>query len=263
MNAGVDPIAMTDSRRAFEDLEQRADFVRRHIGPDASEEAAMLAAIGLESISALIDEVIPPAIRSAEPLGIGLARTESETLQHLQRLASRNQPFRSLIGMGYYDCHTPAVIQRNILENPAWYTAYTPYQPEISQGRLEALLNFQTMIADLTGLEIANASMLDEGTAAAEAMAFCQRVSKSRSRTFLVATGLPSADHRSRAHAGRANRHRNRGRRSPLAHGAGRMFRRAAAISLHPRTKCWTTPAPQRERMRSALSSWSLRIFLR
>ncbi len=187
MNAGVDPIAMTDSRRAFEDLEQRADFVRRHIGPDASEEAAMLAAIGLESISALIDEVIPPAIRSAEPLGIGLARTESETLQHLQRLASRNQPFRSLIGMGYHDCHTPGVIQRNILENPAWYTAYTPYQPEISQGRLEALLNFQTMIADLTGLEIANASMLDEGTAAAEAMAFCQRVSKSRSRTFLVA----------------------------------------------------------------------------
>ena len=179
-------IPMIESRRAFEHLEQRTDFARRHIGPGPVDEAAMLATIGLDSMEALIDEVIPLAIRSADPLGIGAARTESEVLQDLQRIASRNQPFKSFIGMGYHDCHTPTVIQRNILENPAWYTAYTPYQPEISQGRLEALLNFQTMIADLTGLEIANASMLDEGTAAAEAMAFCQRVSKSKSRTFFV-----------------------------------------------------------------------------
>jgi glycine cleavage system P protein (glycine dehydrogenase) len=175
------------ARRTFDELEQRDDFACRHIGPDAADEAAMLATLRLDSLDALIDAVVPPTIRSTEPLDIGTPRTEAEILGNLRRIAQRNQVFKSYIGMGYYDCHTPPVILRNILENPAWYTAYTPYQPEISQGRLEALLNFQTMIADLTGLEIANASMLDEGTAAAEAMAFCRRVSKNPGGKFFVA----------------------------------------------------------------------------
>ncbi|MBL8539248.1 MAG: glycine dehydrogenase (aminomethyl-transferring), partial [Betaproteobacteria bacterium] len=175
-------------QRSFEELEGSDDFQRRHIGPDAADQAAMLAALGLDSLDALIDAVVPPAIRAVEPLALGAPRTETEVLAALREIAARNQVFRSYIGMGYADCHTPPVILRNILENPAWYTAYTPYQPEISQGRLEALLNFQTMIADLTGLEIANASMLDEGTAAAEAMAFCRRVSKSAGMKFFVAS---------------------------------------------------------------------------
>ena len=181
------PLIQSQTRRAFAELEQRDDFSRRHIGPDAADEAAMLATLGLASLDALIDAVIPAAIRSTEPLDIGAPRTEAEILRELRYIADRNQVFKSHIGMGYYDCHTPPVILRNILENPAWYTAYTPYQPEISQGRLEALLNFQTMISDLTGLEIANASMLDEGTAAAEAMAFCRRVSKNPGARFFVA----------------------------------------------------------------------------
>jgi glycine dehydrogenase len=180
-------LPLLQTRRAFEELEQREDFSRRHLGPDAADQAAMLATLGLESMDALIDAVVPPAIRSTEPLAVAAARTEAETLSELRRIAEGNQVFKSYIGMGYYDCHTPPVILRNILENPAWYTAYTPYQPEISQGRLEALLNFQTMIAELTGLEIANASMLDEGSAAAEAMAFCRRVSKNPGTKFFVA----------------------------------------------------------------------------
>ena len=180
-------LPLLQTRRAFEELEQREDFSRRHLGPDAADQAAMLATLGLESMDALIDAVVPPAIRSTEPLAVAAARTEAEILSELRRIAERNQVFKSYIGMGYYDCHTPPVILRNILENPAWYTAYTPYQPEISQGRLEALLNFQTMIAELTGLEIANASMLDEGSAAAEAMAFCRRVSKNPGTKFFVA----------------------------------------------------------------------------
>ena len=206
------------------------DFARRHIGPGPVDEAAMLAAIGLDSMEALIDEVIPPAIRSTDPLGIGAPRTESEVLQDLRRIASRNQVFKSFIGMGYHDCHTPPVIQRNILENPAWYTAYTPYQPEISQGRLEALLNFQTMIADLTGLEIANASHARRRHGRRRSDGFCQRVSKSRSRHVLRLAGLPSADDRSRAHARRAGRRRGRGRRSPAPISTASMLRRAAAI---------------------------------
>ena len=174
-------------RRTFDELERRDDFQCRHIGPDAGDQAVMLDTLGLDSLDALIDAVVPPAIRSTEPLDIGAPRTEAEIMAELRGIAQRNEVFKSYIGMGYHDCHTPPVILRNILENPAWYTAYTPYQPEISQGRLEALLNFQTMVADLTGLEIANASMLDEGTAAAEAMAFCRRVSKSAGKKFFVA----------------------------------------------------------------------------
>ncbi|RQS05624.1 glycine dehydrogenase (aminomethyl-transferring) [Burkholderia sp. Bp8998] len=172
---------------AFDSVAQRELFVRRHIGPDTDEQAAMLAELGVDSIDELVTQVVPAAIRSDAPLALPPGCTEADALNRLAALADRNQVFRSFIGMGYHDTHTPPVIQRNVLENPAWYTAYTPYQPEISQGRLEALLNFQTMIADLTGLEIANASMLDEGTAAAEAMTFCQRVARSDSRIFFVA----------------------------------------------------------------------------
>ncbi|TXH44792.1 MAG: aminomethyl-transferring glycine dehydrogenase [Burkholderiaceae bacterium] len=167
-------------------LEQRDDFVGRHVGPDAAETRAMLDVLGLDSLDQLIDKVIPASILSAAPLALPEGRSEPETLALLRAIAGTNRVLRSFIGTGYHDTFTPAVILRNVLENPAWYTAYTPYQPEISQGRLEALLNFQTMVTDLTGLEIANASLLDEATAAAEAMAFCQRLSKSKSKAFFV-----------------------------------------------------------------------------
>src|SRR5437868_6352885 len=145
-------------------------FPSRHIGPDPHEIEAMLRALGLPSLDALAAEVVPASIRARRPLALPPGRTEHELLAECWRLATHNQVFRSYIGLGYSDCITPPVIQRNILENPGWYTQYTPYQAEISQGRLEALLNFQTMIGDLTGLPVANASLLDEGTAAAEAM---------------------------------------------------------------------------------------------
>ncbi|MFV0665792.1 aminomethyl-transferring glycine dehydrogenase [Denitromonas sp.] len=167
-------------------LEQRDDFIGRHIGPDAPEIAAMLHTLELGSLDQLIDRVVPASIRGQAPLALPTARTEAEALARLREIAACNQVFKSFIGMGYHDCHTPAVILRNVMENPAWYTAYTPYQPEISQGRLEALLNFQTMVADLTGLEIANGSLLDEATAAAEAMTFCQRLSKNKAPVFFV-----------------------------------------------------------------------------
>ena len=167
-------------------LEQRDDFVGRHVGPDAAETRAMLDVLGLDSLDQLIDKVIPASILSAAPLALPEGRSEPETLALLRAIAGKNRVLRSFIGTGYHDTFTPTVILRNVLENPAWYTAYTPYQPEISQGRLEALLNFQTMVTDLTGLEIANASLLDEATAAAEAMAFCQRLSKSKAKAFFV-----------------------------------------------------------------------------
>ncbi len=146
----------------------------------------MLAVVGAGSIDELISQTIPDSIRQSEPLDLGPALPEVEALAHMREIASQNQIFTSLIGAGYYGTLLPAVIQRNILENPAWYTAYTPYQPEISQGRLEALLNFQTMIRDLTGLDIANASLLDEATAAAEAMALAKRAAASKSSRFFV-----------------------------------------------------------------------------
>jgi glycine dehydrogenase len=151
-------------------------FVRRHIGPRPEEAAAMLKLLGYPSLDAMVDAAVPRKIRLAQPLNLPAARSEHEVLGALKEMASHNQVCRSFIGMGYYDCITPAVIQRNILENPGWYTQYTPYQAEISQGRLEALLNFQTMVADLTGLAIANASLLDEATAGAEAMTMSHRV---------------------------------------------------------------------------------------
>ena len=163
------------------------DFAnRRHIGPSPAEMAQMLEIVGAESLEALIDDTLPAKIRQAEPLDFGKPLSESELLHRMKVTAGKNRVLTSLIGQGYHGTVTPPAIQRNILENTAWYTAYTPYQPEISQGRLEALLNFQTMVSDLTGLEIANASLLDEATACAEAMTMAQRVAKSKARGFFV-----------------------------------------------------------------------------
>ncbi|WP_299424611.1 aminomethyl-transferring glycine dehydrogenase [uncultured Shimia sp.] len=163
------------------------DFAnRRHIGPSPDEMDAMLEVIGAESLDALVADTMPESIRQKAPLDTGRPMSEREVLRHMREIAEKNDVLTSLIGQGYYGTVTPPAIQRNILENPAWYTAYTPYQPEISQGRLEALLNYQTMISDLTGLEVANASLLDESTACAEAMTMAQRVSKSKVKAFFV-----------------------------------------------------------------------------
>src|SRR5213083_185020 len=155
---------------------ERDLFQDRHIGPSPEDQGAMLQALGYDSLDAFIDAVVPADIRLRGALRIPEAITEQEALERLRLLAAQNQVFRSYLGMGYHDCFTPTVILRNVLENPGWYTAYTPYQAEIAQGRLEALLNFQTMVSDLTGLAIANASLLDEGTAAAEAMHLTEAV---------------------------------------------------------------------------------------
>ncbi len=163
------------------------DFAnRRHIGPSPAEMAEMFAVLGVSDLAELVDQTVPEAIRQQTPLDFGKPLSEREVMVRLREVAARNTVLTSLIGMGYHGTVTPPAIQRNILENPAWYTAYTPYQPEISQGRLEALLNFQTMVCDLTGLEIANASLLDEATACAEAMTMAQRVAKSKARAFFV-----------------------------------------------------------------------------
>ncbi len=167
-------------------LEQHDAFVARHIGPNDEEIAQMLAVIGQPSLDAMVDAIVPASIRLNAPLALPGATTEEEALDKLRAIAQKNRVFKSFIGMGYYGTFTPNVVLRNILENPAWYTAYTPYQAEISQGRMEALINFQTMVCDLTGMEIANASLLDEGTAAAEAMTLAKRSCKSKSNLFFV-----------------------------------------------------------------------------
>lgn len=161
-------------------------FAARHIGPGPKDARVMLEALGLEGMDALIEKAVPSSILMPGRIEVGEARSEHDVLREARELASQNRIFRSYLGMGYYDCIVPAVIQRNILENPGWYTQYTPYQSEISQGRLEVLLNFQTMVADLTGLEIANASLLDEGTAAAEAMSMSYGLCKTDARAFFV-----------------------------------------------------------------------------
>jgi glycine dehydrogenase len=173
---------------ATSDNHYQNTFTARHIGPSQADIAAMLESIGQKSLDTLIEAVVPSAIRSSDPLTIGDSKTERELLDELKTIADQNILMKSYLGMGYHDCITPPVIQRNILENPGWYTQYTPYQAEISQGRLEALLNYQTMVCDLTALPIANASLLDEATAAAEAMAMTHRLSKGRN-TFLVSNG--------------------------------------------------------------------------
>jgi glycine dehydrogenase len=170
--------------------EAATTFARRHIGPSPRDIAAMLETVGANSLDALMAETLPSSIRQKAPLDLGRPLSETEALAHMRELASQNQVFTSLIGQGYSGTILPAVIQRNILENPAWYTAYTPYQPEISQGRLEALFNFQTMICDLTGLDVANASLLDEATAAAEAMALAERAAQAKTKSFFVDAGV-------------------------------------------------------------------------
>src|ERR1700737_1522086 len=166
--------------------EAAATFVRRHIGPSPRDISAMLETVGAKSLDTLMAQTLPSSIRQKTPLDFGTPLSETEALAHMSELASKNQVFTSLIGQGYSGTILPAVIQRNILENPAWYTAYTPYQPEISQGRLEALFNFQTMICDLTGLDVSNASLLDEATAAAEAMALAERAAQAKTKSFFV-----------------------------------------------------------------------------
>ncbi|MBP7599258.1 MAG: aminomethyl-transferring glycine dehydrogenase [Pseudoxanthomonas sp.] len=178
------PMSNTPSLR---ELEHHGAFLERHIGPNDAEIAHMLRVVGHDSLDAMTDAIVPASIKSAQPLALPAPINEEEALAKIRAVAARNQVFRSFIGQGYYGTHTPKVILRNILENPAWYTAYTPYQAEISQGRMEALINFQTMVTDLTGMEIANASLLDEATAAAEAMTLAKRSAKSKSNTFLVA----------------------------------------------------------------------------
>jgi glycine dehydrogenase len=159
-------------------LQPADDFLHRHLGPTKADIQEMLAALGFLSLDTLVDTAIPSDLRFHRSLDVPASNGEQAALARLKAIASENMVYRSLIGMGYYDCVTPGVIQRNILENPAWYTQYTPYQAEISQGRLEALVNFQTMVADLTGLPLANASLLDEATAAAEAMAMCHTIAR-------------------------------------------------------------------------------------
>ncbi|MEH6585682.1 MAG: aminomethyl-transferring glycine dehydrogenase [Halioglobus sp.] len=176
------------SRPSLLDLENHSDFIQRHIGPTVKQQQEMAQVLGYNSLDALIDDTVPAAIRRQAPMDLPGAQTEQAVIEKLKSLAQQNIVNKSYIGTGYHDTFTPAVIQRNVLENPGWYTAYTPYQPEISQGRLEALLSFQQMIMDLTGMELANGSMLDEGTAAAEAMTLLQRVNKkNRSNVFIVA----------------------------------------------------------------------------
>lgn len=173
--------------QSLEQLEQKDAFIKRHIGPNDAEIHAMLADLGVTSVAELMAQTVPEAIGLPAPLNVGDSRTEVETLAYLKAVAGKNKIFKSFIGMGYHPTHTPNVILRNVLENPGWYTAYTPYQPEIAQGRLESLLNFQQLTLDLTGLDLASASLLDEATAAAEAMALAKRVSKAKkANTFFV-----------------------------------------------------------------------------
>ncbi|MCW8886237.1 MAG: aminomethyl-transferring glycine dehydrogenase, partial [Motiliproteus sp.] len=182
MNGTVSPRLKT--------LEFTEEFVGRHLGPDQDQIKAMLASLNLESVEQLIDQTVPEAIRLPGELALAAPRSEREVLTYLKQVAGQNQVNKSFIGQGYYDTLVPNVILRNVLENPGWYTAYTPYQPEIAQGRLEALLNFQQMVMDLTGMELANASLLDEATAAAEAMALCKRANRKKSNLFLVSNDV-------------------------------------------------------------------------
>ena len=197
------PVNINQSSGASGPSASSDPFVRRHVGPNAAEAREMLAQTGFKTIDELIAAAVPENIRLRRPLQLPAAKTEHEALSALKLIASQNQVFRSYIGMGYYDCLTPAVIQRNVFENPGWYTQYTPYQAEIAQGRLEALLNFQTMVADLTALDIANASLLDEATAAAEAMTMCHALKDGRNVFLVAETCHPQTIEviRTRAHA--------------------------------------------------------------
>ena len=187
MQDQLSPQFVNTIQDTLSEMDNGKEFVARHIGPSEAQLSIMLDEIGVESLAALIETTVPRSIANLKPLNLGPSRSESDALEDLRTLAKKNQLYRSFIGMGYYDTHTPNVILRNVLQNPSWYTAYTPYQPEISQGRLESLLNFQQMILDLTGMDLANASLLDEATACAEAMSLAKRVSKNKTaNTFFI-----------------------------------------------------------------------------
>jgi glycine dehydrogenase len=181
---------LMQSTKPLDELENSREFIARHIGVSDADEAHMLRVLGQASRRALIDSIVPRSIARAQAMQLPAPVTEAAALEELKQIAKQNQLLKSFIGQGYYGTHTPGVILRNILENPAWYTAYTPYQAEISQGRMEALVNFQTMVCDLTAMPIANASMLDEATAAAEAMTLALRVGKSESTVLFVADNV-------------------------------------------------------------------------
>ena len=177
-------------KTSLEQLQRKSEFIHRHIGPSPDEISEMLETVGASSLDDLMDSTVPASIRLSRELDLSSPESEHAAIEKLRNYAEQNIVNRSMIGMGYYGTHTPNVILRNVLENPGWYTAYTPYQAEISQGRLESLLTFQQMVMDLTGMEMANASLLDEGTAAAEAMALCKRASKHKSNRFFVANDI-------------------------------------------------------------------------
>ncbi len=205
---------MTTDRIPLAALEDGTQFADRHIGPRPAELARMLDVIGVGSLEELVDQAVPASIREqGVDTGLPEPAAEHRALAELRELAGRNEPYTQMIGLGYYGTLTPPVIRRNVLESPAWYTAYTPYQPEISQGRLEALLNFQTMVADLTGLPLANASMLDEATAAAEAMTLVRRAGRAAHTPLPRRRRHVPADHRRDRDPRRAAGHRGRGRR--------------------------------------------------
>src|ERR1700712_5114465 len=178
---------LMSATKPLRELENNGEFIARHVGIDADAEKHMLSVIGAASRRALIEAIVPRSIVRGQPMVLPSPLTEAQALAELKQIAGTNQLLKSFIGQGYHGTHTPGVILRNVLESPAWYTAYTPYQAEISQGRMEALINFQTMVCDLTGMAIAGSSMLDEATAAAEAMTLAMRVGKSKSMTLFVA----------------------------------------------------------------------------
>src|SRR5215208_6452681 len=181
---------MPTKRASLKELEPGANFIRRHIGPGDTDVSQMLTVLGAASLDEFIDKAVPKKLRARRPLELPPPKAERTALSYLRAMADRNEVYTSMIGMGYYGTITPKVILRNVLENPGWYTAYTPYQAEIAQGRLEALLNFQTMICELTAMPIANASLLDEATAAAEAMAMAHALGKTKSNVLAVATDV-------------------------------------------------------------------------
>ncbi len=234
-------------------------FADRHIGTDAAAQRTMLDALGYDSVDALVQAAVPASIH-AKPRptsDIPPAATEAEALAELRELASQNRTARPMIGLGYYDTLTPSVIARNVLENPSWYTAYTPYQPEISQGRLEALINFQTMVTDLTGLATANASMLDESTAVVEGMLVARRASKSASERVRGRRRCAAADEGAAGPSGGRSGHRARRARPRPRCDAPRRRTSACWCSIRaPRGTCGTRPASSTRRM-SRARSWS------
>ncbi len=221
------------------------DFAHRHLGPSPHDIERMLESMGVSSLDALIDEVVPRLIRTKTPLGVGPARSELDALETLRSMAQENEVWRSCIGLGYAGTITPPVILRNILENPSWYTAYTPYQAEISQGRLEALLLFQTMVEDLTGLDIANASMLDEATAAAEAMTMSHRLSTAERHAYLV----DRASIRKRSRSCARARSRSRSRSGSATQRASRSTTRSSARLSSTRTPTAASATTRRSAM--------------